>query len=129
MKTTASLSKKQLNAKQKAVKLICNASYDFCVGYYICNATLATAVAANDRYYRHRAEEVLEQQFKCKMVYFYRFCITVTNLEKHGRTRDNGHKHTHLRLGVRKLITTVFSCEEKDRALACPRSQESHKIE
>ena len=69
MKNATGLCNKQLNAKQKAIKLICNASYGFFAGYYICNEALAAAVTAKGRYYRHKAQEILEQQFKCKTVY------------------------------------------------------------
>ena len=69
MKNTTGLCNKQLNAKQKAIKLICNASYGFFAGYHICNEALAAAVTAKGRYYRHKAQEILEQHFKCKTVY------------------------------------------------------------
>ena len=52
-----------------AIKLICNTSYSFFAGYHICNEALAAAVTAKGRYYRHKAQEILEQQFKCKTVY------------------------------------------------------------
>ena len=77
MKQAIGLKKKQLNSKQKAIKLICNASYGFFAGWYIYNEYLAGAVTEKGRFYRQKAQEILESEFDCTTVYSHTDSIYV----------------------------------------------------
>jgi DNA polymerase elongation subunit (family B) len=63
MKAASGLERSNLDAKQTAIKLICNASYGFLSGYYLCNFKLAGAVTAAGRYYRQFAQKYLEKTY------------------------------------------------------------------
>jgi DNA polymerase elongation subunit (family B) len=63
MKGVSGLERLNLDAKQTAIKLICNASYGFLSGYYICDFKIAGAVTAAGRYCRQFAQDYLEQRY------------------------------------------------------------------
>ena len=63
MKGASGVERSNLDAKQTAIKLICNASYGFLSGYYICDFKIAGAVTAAGRYCRQFAQDYLEQRY------------------------------------------------------------------
>ena len=63
MKGASGVERSNLDAKQTAIKLICNASYGFFSGFKICNTKLAGAVTAAGRYYRQFAQDYLENKY------------------------------------------------------------------